>query len=175
MARQVPFLTGQKYWISVFLHGSLYPVNTDEVLIQQIEMLSCGENCHRAANLIGAYRSAACEDQKIGLWRIPENLLRSRASASRDAGKTSSQSSRICCSVGLNSFPRNGTVHAGCHARRKKSFSFLPVLPRKLPYRTKKFTGKGVAHLSETGNRFNLQPIRSDGKPLRVPADSRYR
>lgn len=62
--RQVPFLTGRKYWISVYFHRSLYSVNTDEILIQQIEMLSCGENCHRAANLIGAYRSAAREDQK---------------------------------------------------------------------------------------------------------------
>ena len=40
------------------------PVKIDDILIQQIETLSNGENCHRAANLIGAYRSAAHEDRK---------------------------------------------------------------------------------------------------------------
>lgn len=36
----------------------------DNILIQQIEELSCGETCHQVANLIGAYRSAAHEDLK---------------------------------------------------------------------------------------------------------------
>ena len=38
-------------------------MKTDEILIQQIAELSCGESCHKAANLVGAYRSAAHEHQ----------------------------------------------------------------------------------------------------------------
>lgn len=34
-------------------------VKTDDILIQQVEELMCGESCHQAANLIGVYRGAA--------------------------------------------------------------------------------------------------------------------
>ncbi len=38
-------------------------MKADEILIQQIGELTNGENCHTAANLVGAYRSAAREYQ----------------------------------------------------------------------------------------------------------------
>lgn len=38
-------------------------MKADEILIQQIEEVSNGESCHAAANLVGAYRSAAREYQ----------------------------------------------------------------------------------------------------------------
>ncbi len=39
---------------------------TDEVLIQRVEELLCGETCHLGANLIGAYRSATAEVSRTG-------------------------------------------------------------------------------------------------------------
>lgn len=41
-------------------------MRTDDVLIQQVEELLCGETCHFGANLIGAYRSAAREALETG-------------------------------------------------------------------------------------------------------------
>lgn len=38
----------------------------DEVLIQQIEELCCGESVHLRANLVGAYRSAVEEYLRTG-------------------------------------------------------------------------------------------------------------
>lgn len=40
--------------------------HTDEVLIQRVEELLCGETCYLGANLIGAYRSAIAELSRTG-------------------------------------------------------------------------------------------------------------